>query len=156
MKTKTIPFDLETAKKIQAGEAAGRITTKEGKDVRIICTDKASTDDDNQTQIVCLIRLGAREILSINDPKNGECWDVEEGRPQRLVLEVPDNEPQFAPFDKVLVRNEDHEAWSARLYDVWFAEIGLHGTQDNNEWKQCVPYEGNEYLVGTTNKPKED
>ena len=29
MKTKTIPFDLETAKKIQAGEIEGRIRTDE-------------------------------------------------------------------------------------------------------------------------------
>lgn len=37
MKTKIIPFDLETAKKIQAGEIEGRIKTKTNKDVRIIC-----------------------------------------------------------------------------------------------------------------------
>ena len=154
MKTKTIPFDLETAMKIQAGEVAGRITTKEGKDVRIICTDKASTDNDNQTQIVCLIRLGAREILSINDPKNGECWDVEEGRPQHLVLEVPDNEPQFKPFDKVLVRDCDENEWHISFFshmkDDWFI------TNNGHMYKYCIPYEGNQHLVGTTDKPKED
>lgn len=42
MKTKTIPFDLETAKKIQAGEVEGKIVTKKGNTVRIICFDANS------------------------------------------------------------------------------------------------------------------
>lgn len=156
MKTKIIPFDLETAKKIQAGEAAGRITTKEGKDVRIICTDKASTDDDNQTQIVCLIRLDTREILSINDPKNGECWDVEEGRPQRLVLEVPDNEPQFKSFDKVLVRNDINCIWQPSIFSYQLGDCFYTVSSCSYKKENIIPYEGNEYLVGTTDKPKED
>lgn len=220
METKTIPFDLETAKKIQAGEAAGRITTKEGKDVRIICTDKASTDDDNRTQIVCLVRLGAREILSINDPNTGECWDVEDGRSQQLVLEVPDIKSQFKVGDKVRVRPNDTHSYFVKQYDNWIGKIvGEHDeyfevivtgafqdqfTADELElveetgkhefktfdrvlvrgnyasrWRagfysheldgkyyvcgdlyqqceQCIPYEGNEHLVGTTDNPKDD
>lgn len=154
METKTIPFDLETAKKIQAGEIQGRITTKDGKDVRIICTDKASTDDDNRTQIVCLIRLGARELVSIHDPNTGQCWDIEDGNAQHLVLEVPDIKPQFKPFDKVLVRDLDKSEWRPRL----FSRKGNVGycTQDGYEYMQILPYEGNEHLVGTIDKPTED
>lgn len=159
METKTIPFDLETAKKIQAGEIKGRITTKDGKDVRIICTDKASTDDDNRTQIVCLVRFGAREILSINDPNTGECWDVEDGRPQHIVLEVYDTELEmvaetqryhFKPFDKVLARDNNSCPWFADIFSYYGATgkyICLSGL-----WNQCIPYEGNEHLVGTTDK----
>ena len=123
METKTIPFDLETAKKIQAGEIQGRITTKEGKDVRIICTDKASTDDDNRTQIVCLIRLGARELVSIHDPNTGQCWDIEDGKAQHLVLEVPDIKPQFKVGDKVRVRPNDTHSHFVKQYDNCIGKI---------------------------------
>ena len=123
METKTIPFDLETAKKIQAGEITGRITTKEGKDVRIVCTDKASTDDTNKTQIVCLIRLGARELVSIHDPNTGQCWDIEDGNAQHLVLEVPDIKPQFKVGDKVRVRPNDTHSHFVKQYDNCIGKI---------------------------------
>ena len=40
----TIPFDVERAKKIQAGEEPGKIVTREGCDVRIVCWDVRDND----------------------------------------------------------------------------------------------------------------
>lgn len=164
MVTKTIPFDLETAKKIQTGEIKGKIKTKQGKEARIICTDKASTDNDNRTQIVCLIRLGAIELVSINDPNTGQCWDIEDGKAQHLVLEVYDTELEiveetqryhFKPFDRVLVRNDDEEIWQPRLYEMYSGGTEKHYCQDGQGYLQCIPYEGNEHLASTTDEPKE-
>ena len=51
------------------------------------------------------------------------------------------------PFDKVLVRDFDNECWMT----------GIYSHQDNNifiasgHWNQCIPYKGNEHLLGTTN-----
>lgn len=69
---------------------------------------------------------------------------------------VPDQETkhQFKPFDKVLVRDSDIYEWKCDL----FSRLG-----DNDGvficltawWSQCIPYEGNEHLLGTTNKPKQ-
>jgi len=64
---------------------------------------------------------------------------------------VQDNEPQFKPFDKVLVRVEDG-FWMARLYDRYY--LDKHWCQDGICWKECIPYEGNQELVGTCNEPK--
>ena len=46
METKmiTIPFDVERAKKIQAGEEPGKIVTREGCNVRIVCWDVRDND----------------------------------------------------------------------------------------------------------------
>lgn len=70
--------------------------------------------------------------------------------------QVPDQETkhQFKPFDKVLVRDCDIYEWKCDL----FSRLG-----DNDGvficltawWSQCIPYEGNEHLLGTTNKPKQ-
>ena len=58
-------------------------------------------------------------------------------------------ECELKPFDKVLVRDDD---------GVWFAAIFSHLRGDGqffcaggNLWEQCVPYEGNEHLLGTSN-----
>lgn len=47
METKmiTIPFDVERAKKIQAGEELGKVVTRDGKDARVTFWDLRSGDD---------------------------------------------------------------------------------------------------------------
>lgn len=44
-KYKKIPFDLELAKKIAKGEMGGRITTLDGREVRIVCWDKKPIEE---------------------------------------------------------------------------------------------------------------
>lgn len=61
----------------------------------------------------------------------------------------------FKPFDKVLVRcNED---------SVWRCELFSHYNTFNKQcpyvclssvYKCCIPYEGNQYLLGTNNNPE--
>ena len=54
------------------------------------------------------------------------------------------------PFDKVLVRNNDDDEWVCDIFshideqDFYYCV----GTR----WEQCIPYEGNEHLLGTTKK----
>lgn len=60
---------------------------------------------------------------------------------------------RFKPFDKVLVRNQTGEKWSVNLFshyeeDKIFPYVCLDG-----KYHHCVPYEGHEYLVGTTINP---
>lgn len=60
--------------------------------------------------------------------------------------------PTFKPFDKVLVRDCNGDAWMPAL----FAYINNSDNVNqfcmiNGEyWKQCILYEGNEHLLGTT------
>lgn len=64
------------------------------------------------------------------------------------------NNYNFKPFDMVLVRDYDHETWKTNLFkskkicgkDVLYYCISA-------VWNQCIPYEGNEHLLGTTDTP---
>lgn len=58
---------------------------------------------------------------------------------------------QFKPFDKVLVRDSSYETWKCDFFELQGKNFirCLHGT-----WNFCIHYEGNEHLVGTTNKPE--
>lgn len=57
------------------------------------------------------------------------------------------------PFDKVLVRDGDN--------DKWVCDIFSHIDENDfyycvgTRWQQCIHYEGNEHLLGTTKKPEE-
>jgi len=165
MKTKIIPFDAKMAKDIQDGKIKGRIRTKEGDfTARIICFDKIKLihgDGATENQIVSLIyNENAREDVMYVHNQKGEVqtpFGWEHG--YDLVLEVPDNEPQLKPFDKVLVRKyEDADGEPDTWVISFFMDESIAGYRVlNGEWfDQCIPYEGNEYLLGTTNKPKED
>lgn len=73
-----------------------------------------------------------------------------------LAIEEPKEECKFKPFDKVLVRNFDDDRWKPRLfsrYDLEHDEDLTYETTDGCFRSQCIPYEGNEHLVGTCKNP---
>lgn len=200
---KIIPFDLEIAKKIQAGEIEGEIKTKCGNDVRILCFDLIDPRDvsfpmvcalynDKSVRIVRFTKCG-RYSGAINSELDLilEVPDTESQKPQfnpsysieqlnklkeytKQLMEVNQgviddlgnmlqelkkicNSPlktEFKPFDKVLVRDGDTDVWVPALYQ-FYSEIGIserHHFANDIFYIQCIPYEGNEHLVGTTNK----
>lgn len=59
---------------------------------------------------------------------------------------------QFKPFDKVLVRDYNDNEWKCDF----FSNMNEHGYYNciNSWWHQCIPYDGNEHLLGTTNDPE--
>lgn len=64
-------------------------------------------------------------------------------------------EHEFKPWQPVIVRDSDNEQWRAdffsqRLGNYHSATFACVGSL----WKQCLPAEGNEHLIGTTDKPE--
>ena len=58
---------------------------------------------------------------------------------------------EFKPFDKVLMRNEDNQTWRACLFSHYRKDLySPYICVGCSAYKQCIPYEGNEYLLGTT------
>lgn len=151
MKTKIIPFDLDTAKKIQAGEIEGAIKTREGYSVRLLCTDLR-----NEQCIAAAMSFLDGSELVVNYDHAGNFNQDSSHCKNDLVLEVPCTEPEFKPFDKVLVRYDDREEWCLALYAYYRESTKLHRMVGGACWEQCIPYEGNEHLLGTTDNPKEE
>lgn len=63
------------------------------------------------------------------------------------------------PYDKVLIRRTDNGPWEPQLFSYLNNDKSfyLHRTVivGSSSVKQCIPYEGNEHLVGTTNECNE-
>lgn len=78
----------------------------------------------------------------------GKHWNAE-----KKVVEDIKKEYQFKPFEKVLVRDNRSEAWRAAFFS-YINEYKRYVTT-SMAWKYCVPYEGNESLLGTTNDVEE-
>lgn len=58
---------------------------------------------------------------------------------------------EFKPFDKVLIRDEDNQTWRVCLFSHYREDLSCpYVCVGCSAYKQCIPYEGNEYLLGTT------
>ena len=55
---------------------------------------------------------------------------------------------ELKPFDKVLVRDDKEDQWSANIFSYQFR--GMFHCLGECYWRYCIPYEGNEHLLGTT------
>ncbi len=78
--------------------------------------------------------------------KEGKAWDAEKKQIVDLKPKV-----ELKPFDNVLVRHQKTEEWRANIFshtdktDEYLDYVCVNG-----RWEFCIPYEGNESLLGTT------
>lgn len=86
----------------------------------------------------------------LNADYDGECmlFPSKENR-DWSTFKAPKKEYEFKPFDKVLVRDFDNDVWKIDF----FAYISISNYKYQamtGAWKQCIPFEGNEHLLGTS------
>lgn len=116
--------------------------------------------EDARFPIICTAIDGAVPLFTcdgryLDGYTNAECT-LFPSRDQRdwnkFGMTDQETKPQFKPFDKVLVRINDKCDWVCNIFS--------HMDSDNEyvclymRWPLCIPYEGNEHLLGTTNKPE--
>lgn len=61
---------------------------------------------------------------------------------------------EFKPFDKVLVRRTNQERWKLHLFSRESVEDNKYECLGGVGFSQCIPYEGNEHLLGTDKNSK--
>lgn len=84
------PFDISMAKKLQNGEVEGRIVTRDGRRVRIVCFDRK----DLFFPIIGLIDNGGSEIYNVY-PNNGRVGGISD-----LFMEINRDDPRAKEFLK--------------------------------------------------------
>jgi hypothetical protein len=94
---------------------------------------------------ISLLKLASitdRNKLFSTIVKGGYKYDKEQ---HKLVKQ------KFKPFDKVLIRDEDNQTWRVCLFSHYRKDLSCpYVCVGCSAYKQCIPYEGNEYLLGTT------
>lgn len=75
--------------------------------------------------------------------KYEKAWDAEKKEVVGLKPKV-----ELKPFDKVLVRDSKSDNWRANLFG-YIGKDGYYCCVYAN-WVYCIPYAGNEHLLGTT------
>ena len=75
--------------------------------------------------------------------EKGKAWDAEKKQIVDLKPKV-----ELKPFDKVLVRDFGSQAWQVSLFG--YKDSDSYYCCNGCGWNQCIPYIGNESLLGTT------
>lgn len=70
--------------------------------------------------------------------------------PDTLQVEPVKATCLFKPFDKVLVRDNDEGEWYANYFSHYKENNDCPYVCIDNSYIYCIPYEGNEHLLGTT------
>lgn len=105
---------------------------------KYFCTVRPSTEEEKQQLFGALA-------------KKGKAWDAE----KKMIIDLK-QKVELKPFDKVLVRNTDTEEWFPGLFEkfdsTWNNPYHIMNRRSMTDFafKQCIPYEGNEHLLGTT------
>ena len=113
---------------------------------------KASSEDAEK-----YIEYIYTNLKKVNRRLNLETLEVENIRsiPKRpkptYKKESDPQEHKFEPFEKVLVRDQKTDKWTVDLYGFEEKEDGYNYQCVGGCCVYCIPYEGNEHLLGTTN-----
>lgn len=92
------------------------------------------------------------EFIAASEKYYGGKYNPETLRVEPVKVAEP--KCSFKPFDKVLVRY-GNGIWGATFFSRYdnksaWAYVGV----DCINWEQCIPYEGNEHLLGTDKSPE--
>lgn len=76
--------------------------------------------------------------------KKGKAWDAE----KKAIVGLKPKFDELKPFDKVLVRDSKSSKWRANLFSHKNVNEPYYCVYAS--WNYCIPYEGNEHLLGMT------
>lgn len=104
--------------------------------------DISAFDDDDPNRLRLATEEEKQQLFSAL-AKEGKAWDSDKKQIVDLKPKV-----ELKPFDKVLVRDSKSDKWRANLLGYIDKDEYYHCVYAN--WVYCIPYEGNEHLLGTT------
>ena len=110
--------------------ADDKFTTAEYGNTRVHYSLRPATDSEKQQLFDALA-------------KEGKAWDAK----KKMIVDLKPK-VELKPFDKVLVRDSKSDNWRANLFG-YIGKDGYYRCVYAN-WAYCIPYIGNESLLGTT------
>nr|DAF67355.1 MAG TPA: hypothetical protein [Caudoviricetes sp.] len=112
--------------------------------------DIPAFDDDDPNRLRLATEAEKQKLFEAL-AKEGKAWDAE----KKMIVDLKQKD-ELKPFDKVLVRNTDTEEWFPGFFEkfdsTWNNPYHIMNRRSMTDFafKQCIPYEGNESLLGTT------
>ena len=92
------------------------------------------------------------ELLSLSKKDDSFMFAEETDSEKKQIVDLKTKVDELKPFDKVLVRDGKDEIWEPAFFFRYLSQFNGYNYQTvGGEWRvYCVPYIGNESLLGTT------
>ncbi len=87
-----------------------------------------------------------RDLLFAKMEEAGYEWDADKKELKKNPKHYDIN--NFKPKQWVLVRNSDNQVWGLSMFS--HRDMGFYICLNREDFRQCIPFEGNERLLGTT------
>lgn len=97
----------------------------------------------------------AQNYIKVIEEKNSGRFNLETLEFEKVQIQFKDNASNpstpclFKPFDKVLVRDWENQKWHCNIYSHYSCNSHYPNVCADGGYKFCIPYEGNEHLLGT-------
>lgn len=105
-------------------------------------------------RIVYMLNNGydMNEILSLSKKDDSFMFAEETDAENKQIVDLKPKFDELKPFDKVLVRDGKDEIWEPAFFFRYLSQFSGYNYQTvGGEWRvYCIPYIGNESLLGTT------
>ena len=103
---------------------------------------------------VKIIQLIDKDQLYMVDMPNGVGYVAYDMQDYYKLVQKPHYDiKNFKPFDKVLIRVGNNSKWTCDFFSYY--HNGCFHCVGTDDWSQCIPFDGNETLLGTTDMPDE-
>ena len=151
---KKVPFDIELAKKITNKEVKGRIVTRNGRQVKIICFDLK-----NSIWVIVALVLNNINSEDVLEYQNNGCYSTIGGHELDLLLEVPTYYKDYSNFKPCkrqicVVRDSEENEWGVLVCAGRnsVGEVVFYGGNGNTyTWGHYLPLSKvTERLIGTS------
>ena len=107
--------------------------------------DISAFDNDDPNRLRLATEEEKQQLFSAL-AKEGKAWDSDKKQIVDLKPKI-----ELKPFDRVLCRDYVGKEWHIDLFESMQTDNSKYNYKCMaNIWKYCIPYEGNEYLLGTT------
>ena len=121
-------------------------------------------DTVKDTYITTIVYCNSANKILLNINVHEDCIPASEDMKEKLFAAMNKEgytwdgktlkkKSQFKPFEKVLVRDSEEEKWRCIFYSYFEPSNIYHHITTSGAYKMCIPFEGNEHLVGTTKNP---
>lgn len=143
---------------MEKAKAGAKLVTRDGRDARIVCFDRVGGPFTDAAKsifpILGLVKEENGNEISYSYTVAGTVLISSQSANDLFILEEVEV-PNFEPFQKVLVRVNDRCLWTATFFSHFSNNsINPYIVCNGEVFSQCIPFEGNEHLVGTNDDPE--
>ncbi len=147
----------EKQKLFQAIKENGYKWNAETKTLEKLIEPKFKVGDRIKSKNIYINYLNDNHIFTITEISNGRYWS------NRLAIEYIEKQDDWElvpnkfdittlkAFNKVLVRDDNRQKWTVDMFSFYDKTLIYPFNCIGHYVNQCIPYENNEHLLGTTN-----